>query len=409
MRSPLTNPLLRERDGRLFFLSQALDSVSIGIAGVALPWLVLDGGGSEGEAGIVFAVLSLPYVVFGLPAGVVGDRFAPRRVIATCHSLQALAAVVIPVWALGGRVPILVLALSAFAIGAGRTFADAAAFGAVSDLVGPAAFTQGQAALNTAWASGLLAGPALGGILIGVIGAGETMFVQTGAFVVAASAVLAIRRSFASSAGHGGAARPFDQMRDGLRLIFRDPFIRVLTLTSMSWNLVTAGSLALLVPLLRQDVHLSASEAGIVLAAGAATGLVSVPIVAHVNARWGPVAMILGSIGAFSLAIGVLGVARGFPVALAAVCVAQLANWVMLAGFIGERQRRAPAHMQARVGITGRMVVVTAITAGSAIASGLTGFVDLRVLYLLMATASVLVLAGWLRPLRAAARTEAVA
>lgn len=409
MRSLFSNPLLSERDGRLFFLSQALDSLSIGVAGVALPWLVLDGGGSGGEAGIVFAVLSLPYVVFGLPAGVVGDRFAPRRVIATCHTLQALAAAVIPIWAIEGKVPILVLALAAFAIGAGRTFADAAAFGAVSQLVGPAAFTQGQAALNTAWATGLLAGPAVGGVLIGLIGAGETMFVQTSAFVVAAAAVVAIRRSFAGAIDPEKAAHPMEQMRDGLRLIFRDPFIRALTLTSMSWNLVSAGSFALLVPLLRQSIHLSATQAGIVLAAGAATGLVSAPVVTYVNHRFGPVAMILGSIGIFSIAIGLLGVSRGFLLALVALCAAQLANWVMLAGFIGERQKRAPASMQARVGITGRMVIVSAITLGSAIASGLTGFVDLRVLYVLMGAASILVLAGWFRPLRAAGRTRSLA
>jgi hypothetical protein len=52
---------------------------------------------------------------------------------------------------------------------------------------------------------------------------------------------------------------------------------------------------------------------------------------------------------------------------------------------------------------------VSAITLGSAIASGLTGFVDLRVLYVLMAGASILVLAGWVRPLRAAARTRSLA
>ena len=41
----------------------------------------------------------------------------------------------------------------------------------------------------------------------------------------------------------------------------------------------------------------------------------------------------------------------------------------MIAMFIGERQRAAPDHLQARVGITGRMMVIGSIALGSAIVS----------------------------------------
>ena len=72
------NPLLATRDGRLFLGAQGLDFVAQGVSSVALPWLILDGGGSTLAAGLVFTLTVLPYVVFGLPAGVVGDRY-PRR------------------------------------------------------------------------------------------------------------------------------------------------------------------------------------------------------------------------------------------------------------------------------------------------------------------------------------------
>jgi MFS family permease len=84
-----TNPLLRRRDGRLFLASQALDQLGAGVASVALPWLVLESGGSNTAAGLVFTLTILPYVLFGLPAGVVGDRFPRRRVIWVAHVVQA--------------------------------------------------------------------------------------------------------------------------------------------------------------------------------------------------------------------------------------------------------------------------------------------------------------------------------
>ena len=45
--------LLGDRDMRLFLAAQGLDSVAIGVAGVALPWLLLSEGHSVGLAGLV--------------------------------------------------------------------------------------------------------------------------------------------------------------------------------------------------------------------------------------------------------------------------------------------------------------------------------------------------------------------
>ena len=39
--------MLAARDGRLLLAAQSLDALAIGVAGVALPWLVLNGGGSH--------------------------------------------------------------------------------------------------------------------------------------------------------------------------------------------------------------------------------------------------------------------------------------------------------------------------------------------------------------------------
>jgi hypothetical protein len=51
---------------RLFLAAQGLDSVAIGIAGVALPWLLLSEGHSVGLASLVYPLTVVPCVVFGL-------------------------------------------------------------------------------------------------------------------------------------------------------------------------------------------------------------------------------------------------------------------------------------------------------------------------------------------------------
>ena len=59
--------------------------------------------------------------------------------------------------------------------------------------------------------------------------------------------------------------------------------------------------------------------------------------------------------------------------------------------FIGERQRRAPAHLQARVGISGRMLMTFSMTLGALAASAAAHVVSLRAIYVAMGVATLLV------------------
>ena len=112
--------------------------VAAGVSSIALPWLVLDGGGSNTEAGLVFAFSMLPYVVFGLAAGVVGDRYNRRTIMWITHAMQVFAALLVPIWALSGQPPLIVILGAAFVIGTARVFVDAAVFGAIAALIGRA-------------------------------------------------------------------------------------------------------------------------------------------------------------------------------------------------------------------------------------------------------------------------------
>jgi MFS family permease len=386
-----TNPLLASRDGLLFLASQALDATSNGIAGVALPWLVLDATGSKSIAGLILAIEIMPYVVFGLPAGVVGDRFSRRTVIASGHALQTALAAVIPVWAaLDGTPPLAVIVGVAFAIGSLRAFVDAAAFGAVAAVVGPRHFTGGQAVLSASWSLGLLTGPSLGGALIGFVGPSRTIAVQAAAFALATVAILLVRSDLGGGrTTHAGRIR--DGVTEGVRYLLGDPLLRVLTATGVLWNIASAGSIALIVPLLRRDIGLGSEQAGIVLAVGAAMGLVSAPLVHALQRRVHGWRLYLVLVFASAPATAALGLAYGFAAALAANASASLVNWLVMNVFIGERQRRAPAHLQARVGISGRMVMTFSMTVGALAASAAAHEVSLRVVYVAMGVSTLLV------------------
>jgi MFS family permease len=390
------NPLLRTTDGRLLVGAQFCDHFAIGLAFVALPWIVLDGGGGAALAGLVFAVGTLPYVLFGLLAGVTGDRRSRKQVMVGAHALQMACAATVPLWALASHPPVALVLASAFAVGTGRTYADAASFGAVAELVGSINFVRAQAALSTAWAAGSIAGPFLGGVLVATFGAAAAVAAESALFALAAVLVWRISRPLAAP-GQGLEGRILDAAREGIAVIRQTPLLRLLTSVQLLWYLSVIGALALIVPFLREDLDLDARQTGWILGAGAAMGLSAGFFVGALERRFGGLRLIAASILVSALAVVGLAGAPGFWGAFVAYAALNLAIWISVTSLIGERQRLAPDHLQARVGITGRAIALGSMMVGSLVASGLAVVVPLRALYLGVGL-TALAIAAWAVP-----------
>jgi MFS family permease len=377
--------MLAARDGRLLLAAQSLDALAIGVAGVALPWLVLKGGGSHGEAGVVYALTVVPYLVFGLLAGAAGDRFPRRSVMLWAHVSQATLAAVIPLWTIAGAPPLGVILPLAFAIGSARVFADAGTFGAVASIVGVERFAEGQATLSAAWGVGLFAGPALGGLLVALAGPGFALAAEAAACATAALLVAAIR------SGLGHSTSPVAGVAEGLRYMLRNTGIATYTLVIIAFNVAGAGSYALMVPLLRDHVGLPAGQVGTIMAVGELSAVAAAAAVGTLSRRLGPNRLFVAGLIAGPLMIAALGLATGFATAAVATVPFLLIESGISIVAIGERQRRAPAELQSRVGIAGRMAALGAVALGSAIASALSGPLGLRGVYLAMGAAALMV------------------
>jgi MFS family permease len=381
--------LLQSGDGRRLLAAQLFDSLGAGVGLVVLPWLVLDAGGDASTAGLVAVFALVPYVVFGLFAGVTGDRRSRKRIIIAAHSTQTVCALAVPLWAIMGATPEWLVLTVAFAIGIARTFADAAAFGAIAQIVGPAQFGRAQGLLSTVWATGMVSGPALGGQLIEAIGPSRAIGVQCGAFGLATVCALAIRSPLRPPTPNFGGLR--EAMREGIDVIRDTPMVRRITVTTIAWNLAFYGAEALVVPFLREVIDLDGERVGWVLGVGSLIGIATGPLIMWLEGRIGPATVIVAGVVVSGLSVLALAVSTAFWEVLAIWIVLSLAQWVSFTTAIGERQRHAPAHLQARVGITGRAIAIASMTAGATGASLLAHVVGLRTLYAAMGVATLLV------------------
>lgn len=393
--------LLRSGDGRRFLVAQLMDSMAGGLSLVVLPWMVLDAGGSRSLAGAAFLLGTIPYLVLGLHAGEIGDRRRRQPIMVLSAILQGVAAAALPlVVALGPAardLPMALIFVAGMGVTAGRVFVDAAAFGAVARLVGDAHFVEGQAALSLVWSLGFLIGPALGGGLIGLVGAVEALWVEAAGFALAAVLLASIRLDLGPEHdGHPQRAR----VLSGLEMVARDRALRRLTSVSMAWNLTVNIFYALIVVFARTELHAGGPAAGKMLAIGGAAGLAGGAVAPLARERLGPTGAlriaIVGSAGA-----GVaLALAPGLGSATAAYAGLEATGLCFITIVIGERQTRAAPAQQARVGITGRMAALFASSIGAVVASAMVAFLSAGDVFAVAAAGTVCVAAVSLPLLR---------
>ncbi|MDX6535618.1 MAG: hypothetical protein QOF68_3362 [Gaiellales bacterium] len=379
-----------------------MDSLGGGLSFVVLPWLVLDAGGSPSEAAAAFLVGTIPYVLLGLPAGDVGDRRQRRRVMELGVMVQLAAALVIPVVVLAGtdarQLPLVLIYAAGLGVTAGRVFVDAAAFGAVSRLVGEGNFVEGQAGLSFVWSLGLLVGPAIGGALIGLLGASEALWVQAAGFALAWALIASMKVDLGpgerSSDDTGG-------VMAGLMLVVRDPTLRMLTTVGMAWNLAVNMMYALIVVFARGELHADGPATGWMLAIGGGAGLLGGLAAPVVHRRLGAglalrVALLGSGLGAIALAL-----AGNVYTGTIGFSLLEAFGLLFITLLIGERQNRVGHNEQARVGITGRMAALLASTVGGLLATALVAHMPASSVYVLAAGGTVAVALLSQRSLRA--------
>jgi MFS family permease len=165
---PLRHSLLRHGPFVRFLYVRVAASVALQMQAVAVGWQMYALTGSSFELGLVGLVQFVPAVALFLPTGHAADRYDRRTVSATAQSVEALAVAVLALATATGRLaPALLLAM-AFVVGAGRAFEQPSLQSVLPNIVPPAILPRAIAASNSAAQAAVVAGPAVGGVLLAV-------------------------------------------------------------------------------------------------------------------------------------------------------------------------------------------------------------------------------------------------
>ena len=142
-------PRLPSTFNRLAWSNLAAQSAEqIALAAAPIVAVLLLGVG-EGQTGLLQTALTLPFILFAIPAGLLADRISRRLLMAGAEALRAaaLAAILLLIWF--GRLTLPLLALLGFVAVCGTVVYSVAAPALVPSLVTPQSVAGGQCADRT--------------------------------------------------------------------------------------------------------------------------------------------------------------------------------------------------------------------------------------------------------------------
>lgn len=201
---------LRVRDYRIYWSTGLVSNIGSAMQGVALDWFVFDLTHSGTAVGWAAGLQFAPVLLFGLWGGVLADRYDRRALLLWAQSLYAVQAVLLTVAVLSGHAPLWSVYLLSFGLGCVFTVENPARLSFVFELVGPALIPNAAGLNILSLNAARLIGPAIAGVLIGLIGPGGVFAVNAVSFVAVTLGLLTIRPR-TPTPGTSGAGAPSGQ------------------------------------------------------------------------------------------------------------------------------------------------------------------------------------------------------
>ena len=188
-----TTPLKESRDFRLLFCAGTVFYLGGMVSYVALPYQIYRLTGSNLAVGALGLVELVPLVVFGLYGGALADHVDRRRLLVGTGLAQALLTGVLVLNAFAGRPQLWVLYAVSAALSAAQSLQRPS-----REALSPLTVRHDQLPAASALSSlgmqaGVLVGPALGGILLQLVGIGWCFCVDVTGLVVATALFAAMR------------------------------------------------------------------------------------------------------------------------------------------------------------------------------------------------------------------------
>ena len=254
---PAVLQLMRITDFRYLFLANMMLFMAFQMRNVVQSWLALELTDSQAWVGVINGSPAIAIILLGLVGGVASDRWPKRDILLWVRLGLGLVNVVVGYLVVIDAISIWHLLFLSIAQGGAIAFGMPATQTIVQDIVGRRRLLS-AVSLNQSLATvGGIAGPAVGGALLGVMGVAPVYFVITVIYVPMIYATWKIRTRTRTERLPG--SNPLADIKEALTYVKSSPPLRILvTLNSLG---LIAGFIFPIIPVYARDV-LDVGESG---------------------------------------------------------------------------------------------------------------------------------------------------
>jgi MFS family permease len=243
-----------------------------GIALAAGPLLVASQTSDPLLVAMAGLLQRLPWLLFGLYAGVLADRIDRRLLVVSVDLTRAGVLTVLTMAVVTGHVDIAVVLVAMFLLGTAEVFADTAVYTLLPMVVAKGDLGIGNARMTTAGITmNQLVGPAVGAALFAA-GTAWPFLVQ--AICVALGAVLISRMVLPAFARPAGPSHLGRDIAEGFRWTWGNGAVRTLTVTIVLFNVTYGAAWSVLVLYATQTLDMGPVGFGLLTTVGAVGGIV---------------------------------------------------------------------------------------------------------------------------------------
>jgi MFS family permease len=369
---------LRHRDFRLLWAGMTVSLVGDGIFLVAMAWQAYELWNAPAALSILGIGMTIPTIAFLLPAGVLSDRLDRRLIMLSADIGRAVAITLLAALSFAGVLTFWQLVVLVALYGVGTAFFIPAFDAIVPDVV-PATDLAAANALDQfirPIALRLL-GPALGGALVAALGTGAAFSVDATSFAASTVAVFLMRPPALLRGQHHESS--VGALKEGLRFVRRRVWLWGTLLSAAFAYLAFLGPAEVLLPyLVKNDLHASAGQLGLVFAAGGVGAVGSALFMGQLGHPGRDVTFMYSTWTLATLAVAGYGLATA-SWQLMAACL--LFNALETAGTIiwaTIKQRHVPASMLGRVSSLDWLISIGLMPLSFALTAPIAGLVGAR-------------------------------
>jgi MFS family permease len=355
---PLQTPLFRN-----LLLADVMSDIGTFMQTVGAAWLMVSLGAGPMYVALTQTASALPFFVFALPAGAIGDIVDRRKLILYTEFWMVGVATLLAVATIGGLMsPWLLLGLT-FALSAGDAIETPTWRAILPELVKKEDLAAASALNGIEFNFARAVGPALAGLIIAAAGVGAAFTLNvlsfTGVILLVARWKRPIRRRTAPPETLTGATVA------ALRYVRYSPSLRGMMFRS-GLTMFFASALLALMPSVARGVSDSPTGYGILLGCFGAGAVLGALTMQPARARWSTEAVASGGVSI----LGLMAIAAGFLHAMAVLAATMLiagAAWIVFISLVSAlMQSLAPDWVRARVLAVFMLVFQGGLAAGSA-------------------------------------------